>query len=160
MPDMTLGAQVRLLGGFALRCSGVAAELPLAGQRLIALTALQDGGAIHRGAAATRLWPQCEQSRAAANLRSALWQSRRVRNAAVIEARGVRLSLVSAVSIDVRDLLRVARETSGHGGDRIDRTPHHDLGGGFSREMLPDWAHHWVFLPPQPRGPGRVAPFE
>lgn len=65
---------VGLLGGFTVISNGRRAALPSAVQRVLALLALQ-GRTLSRAHAAGLLWPDKPDSRALANLRSALWRA-------------------------------------------------------------------------------------
>jgi len=123
----------------------VALALPLGAQRLLALLALQNGG-IHRAAAGERLWPDSTRNRAAANLRSALWRGKRVGDVTLIDRTGPRLRLMSAVTVDLHELMARAR----HITEPAYRSP--AIGGweamvdALSRELLPDWSEDWLLL--------------
>jgi DNA-binding SARP family transcriptional activator len=138
--------QVRLalLGGFEIFHGTSTFRLPLGAQRLLAILALGDG--VHRGTAAERLWPDSPPRRAAANLRCALWQGRRVGDVSVIECAGPRLRLAAAVQVDQRVVLGEARRISGTAGasDGLAAPERHIL--ALSRGLLPDWSDEWLLL--------------
>ncbi len=124
---------MRLLGGFELHGPGGPVEVPLGVQRLLAYIALQ-GGAVGRCRAAGELWPSVTSAKSGANLRSALWRSRRV---GPLVRPGVSvLRLEPALQVDVEQFL-AARTGEGDG---------ESIGGGFNLELLPDWTDDWVVL--------------
>ena len=133
-----------LLGGFECAWGGSVIPLPLGAQRLLALLALRDGGA-HRAGAAERLWPDSSTTRAAGNLRSALWRSRRIEETTVVECAGPRLRLSPSVRVDLRAVHRQIRDLpdGGSGGADPDRE---DLVAALSRELLPEWADDWLVI--------------
>jgi DNA-binding SARP family transcriptional activator len=144
-----MDARVRLalLGGFEIDVNGKAKiRLPLGAQRLLAILALGDG--VHRATAAERLWPDSPPRRAAANLRSALWQGRRIGDLPVIECTGPRLRLAATVAVDLRDALSQARRISiSEATDLSDDLADHDeLLPALSRGLLPDWSDEWLLL--------------
>ena len=68
--------RLTLLGGFELVCDGVPLALPMSAQRVIAFVATHVRP-IQRGYVAGSLWLETPESRAYANLRSALWRLQR-----------------------------------------------------------------------------------
>lgn len=134
-----------LLGSLDIGRDADRVQLPLGAQRLLALLALHEGG-VHRAVAAERLWPRSRRTRAAANLRSALWQGRRIGDRTVIECSGPRLRLAPAVTVDLRKVLAEARPIND-----IDQVAHHvdepeKIITSLSRELLPDWSDEWLLL--------------
>jgi DNA-binding SARP family transcriptional activator len=125
---------VRLLGGFLLQLEGSTVELPVSSQRLVALLALQDGP-VARARVAGLLWPDKTETRAAANVRSALWRLH-VCAAPVVAPRGCHLSLHDHVVVDLHAL----DGWVGEADSNVDLTRlAHD-------ELLPDWYDDWVLL--------------
>jgi DNA-binding SARP family transcriptional activator len=118
--------------------------LPLGAQRLLALLALREGG-VHRAGAAEHLWPDSSPGRAAGNLRSALWRSRRVAEIPVIESVGPRLRLSPSVCVDLCGVHRQIRDVLKGGSDLPDRNSE-DLVAALSLELLPDWTDEWLVL--------------
>lgn len=104
LPDA--GDALRLLGGFALRRGGVDLELAPTEQRLLALLALR--GPLGRGRAAGRLWPDADEARAAAAMRTVLWRLRRLDGRLVL-ATGDTLRLDASLPVDVSSLTAMAR---------------------------------------------------
>lgn len=116
--------RLRLLGAFELRDrAGLRVDLPPAGQRLVAWTALVDGRRATRWRASSTLWPGVDDVRARANLRNALWRVRSVCDA-VLEVRDDEIGL-GPVSVD------------------LDRPPD-VLGHDEAVELLPDWGDDWL----------------
>lgn len=137
--------QIVLLGGFDCVWSGRRIPLPLGTQRLLALLALHDRGA-HRACAAERLWPDSGSSRAAGNLRSALWKGRKVADTTVIECLGPRLQMARAVRVDIRTLQHQVESILD--GDTVPAEEVLDSGtvSALSQELLPDWNDDWLML--------------
>jgi len=131
---------VRLLGGFELSCDGARVPVPPATQRVIAFLALHDRPLLRLYVAGS-LWLDVEESRSCANLRSALWRLRR--SGPIVEATATHVRLASAVVVDVREFVRVAR--------RMLERPDDALAGSFGdgpleQNLLPDWYDEWVEL--------------
>jgi DNA-binding SARP family transcriptional activator len=134
-------ACLELLRPFEVTNAGCRISLPLGAQRLLAFLALQNDGA-HRAAAAERLWPDCTPFRAAANLRSALCQGRRLGCVTAIESAGPRLMLSPAVHVDLHRIWVAARQVV-EGGQPLP-IDWAGLVSDLSRELLPGWAEDWL----------------
>jgi DNA-binding SARP family transcriptional activator len=134
-----VGARLVLLGALRLYRKDAPLALPMTAQRLLAYIALQRRP-VTRLAVAGQLWPDTSEQRAAANLRSALWRLHRVAGD-VVRARGARLELSPAVSLDVGRIGEVAQAVvSGTGsptGDEIEELCE-------AGDVLPDWYDEWV----------------
>jgi DNA-binding SARP family transcriptional activator len=139
------GVQLALLGESELRHGGDIVQLSLGAHRLLSFLALQDGG-VQRAAAAEALWPNHRPGRAAANLRSALWQARRVNTTTVIDCTGQRISLASSVQVDMWQLTRCAHQIMASPSPATGLTGHDEVVEGLARELLPDWSDDWVVL--------------
>jgi DNA-binding SARP family transcriptional activator len=118
-------SELRLLGGFALRVEGRPVDLQPAAQRLLALLALA-GAAVERSYAAFRLWPDTDEERAKANLRSTVWRLRRAPGE-LVRATKTHIGLHREVWVDVSEDLEDAEP---------DPTRHF--------ELLPDWYDDWL----------------
>lgn len=131
--------ELRLLGGFGLRVDGRIVDVTPAAQRLLAFVALTPRGA-ERSYTAFQLWPEHDERRAKANLRSALWRLGKV-PAVLIEATKSRLRLAEGVWIDVR-----------HGLDELAHAePHTTLDTvrpmqSLDHDLLPDWYDDWLTI--------------
>jgi SARP family transcriptional regulator, regulator of embCAB operon len=128
---------IRLLGGFGLSGPHGRVEVPPAGQRLVAYLAIQ-GHPVRRSTVAAGIWPDVDETRARANLRSTL--SRLGALAPVIHATAASLTIAPDVVVDIEDLqLQVtgvgSREPRSTGGRH-----------GFDLELLPGWEEEWVAL--------------
>ncbi len=131
--------ELRLLGGFGLRVDGQTVDVTPAAQRLLAFVALTPRGA-ERSYTAFQLWPEHDERRAKANLRSALWRLGKV-DAVLIEATKSRLRLADGVWIDVRqglDELTGAEPQNTLDTVRPMQALDHDL--------LPDWYDDWLTI--------------
>ncbi|MFE2142174.1 BTAD domain-containing putative transcriptional regulator [Streptomyces sp. NPDC059456] len=140
---MSQGAQLEILRPFQVTCGGRHVAVPNAGQRLLAFLALHREGA-HRRSAAEHLWPDCTPCRAAANLRTALCQGRRLGPVPAIDSVDHTLALAPAISVDFHGAWDAAyRLVSGDGklpdGDR--------LVADLSQVLLPGWDDEWLLLP-------------
>lgn len=136
-------AYLELLNAFEFAYAGSRIPLPLGGQRLLALLALQKSG-VYRGAASEQLWPDCTPSRAAANLRSALCQVRRIRSRTVIDSVGQRLGLAACVEVDLDEARQAAQQVI------VGLSPLpadcEALVAELSRKLLPGWNDDWLTL--------------
>lgn len=122
---------LRLLGSFELTVDDREVPLPLSAQRLLALLALADVP-LQRGHVGGVLWPDKSESRAMANLRSALWRVRQP-GVELIEASSTALRLSDDVEVDTRLLvLGLAVEQA--------EVPAPGL------ELLSDWYEDWVLV--------------
>ncbi|MEO1057478.1 MAG: BTAD domain-containing putative transcriptional regulator [Actinomycetota bacterium] len=127
--------RLRLLGGFELSVNGEHVPLQPAARRLLAYVALAPHG-VERLCAALQLWPDHSESRAKANLRSALWRLGGL-DVSLICSVGGRLRLSPDVWLDTVDGLDPVGE------DRIDvdgSVPFDTMMSG----LLPDWYDDWL----------------
>lgn len=141
---MESGDEVRiaLLGGIEVVRHNERIPLPLGAQRLLAFLALQEDG-VHRKTAAEQLWPDSQARQAATNLRSALWQARKVNGRTVIDALGHRLRLACDVSVDLKRILGLIRELTSQAefGPLADGVA---LLEALRGELLPNWNEDWL----------------
>jgi len=133
--------RICLLGGFRLLRGVDSIVVPLPAQRLLAFLGLHDRP-VHRRRAAGTLWPDVDEHRANANLRSTLW---RLRNdvEAVVDDRHVGLHLADDVAVDTREMREAAHRV--FDGD--------DAGSSvssFGFDLLPDWYDDWVLVEREP----------
>lgn len=121
---------VRLLPAFAVIIRGERVALPSSAQHIVAYAAVR-GGHISRSAAAALLWPDLPIDRAAASLRSTLWQLRR-RAPGVLGADAYGLWLAATACVDYREAVEAARTlTDGWAGT-------------FQDDLLVEWSEEWV----------------
>lgn len=127
-----------LLGGFRLTCGDSEARLPRTLQHLVARVALERR--VPRAAVAADLWGEVPERRAQANLRTALWQVRRLCPELLTDA-GDCLELSPDTDVDVLEAdalaLAVIRDVSVVATDAL--MAHLD-----ARELLPGWYEEWV----------------
>src|SRR5438045_1162023 len=93
--------EISLLGEFSLAIDTRHHPLPSGARRLLALLGLRASG-IERSTAEELFWPDASKSRAAANLRGAIWRVRRGRSATILCSHGSRLYLSPHVSVDLQ----------------------------------------------------------
>jgi DNA-binding SARP family transcriptional activator len=136
--------QLRLMGGFELRCFGEAVPLPLGAQRVLAFLGLHEIP-LMRAFVGEALWPESGRHRASANLRSALWRIGQT-GRHLLEVSSGQLSLVSAVKVDVQEARALAHRLLDRSVDCVAG----DLGlsamAALSPELLPDWFDEWLPL--------------
>lgn len=140
-PDAADGARlgIGLLPVFCLQRDGTDVEVPAAGQRLLAFLAVHGHNAMSRVHAAGTLWPETTDSKAAANLRTTLWRTRRLVSGA-IETTADSLRLATDVAVDVLIFLEAARA---RGTDPCAPDVHAQV-DAFSSGLLEDWYDDWL----------------
>ena len=99
---------MRLLGGFELRRDGDVIELPLSVHRLLGFLAL-NRRSLPRCYVADCLWPDTDEERAHANLRTALWRLHPLHHD-ILDVTPVALALNPRVWVDTTFLQDAARE--------------------------------------------------
>jgi DNA-binding SARP family transcriptional activator len=102
------GYEMHLFGGFELKRAGVRLDLPQSVQRLLSLVALNDRS-LPRRLVADTLWPDAEEERAQANLRTTLWRLHS-QQLELLDVSAVDLALIPAIWVDARALHDAARE--------------------------------------------------
>jgi DNA-binding SARP family transcriptional activator len=132
--------ELRLLRGFELRSRDERAEVPTNAQRLLAFLAIKRCPQ-HRLMIAGTLWADSSEHRAAANLRTALWQARQI-NRLLVTARGSYLELAPDLTIDFADAVDRARRvlSAPTAGEPFDPA-------AFSvDDLLPEWYEDWLLF--------------
>jgi DNA-binding SARP family transcriptional activator len=130
-------SSIRLLGGFDLVAPHGRVELPPAGQRLVAYLAIQ-GHPVRRSTVAAAIWPDVDEARARANLRSTTCRVGVLTS--VVDATTASLTIAADVLVDVDDLQRQV-SAARSGAERPTGPP-----AGFDLELLPGWEDEWVQL--------------
>lgn len=131
--------RLRLLGGFALSVDGARRVVAPGAQRLLAWTSLY-GTAARRAVAAGQLWGDTDETRAHANLRSALWRVRRIDDA-LIETDADRFRLHRDVDVDATRMVTLARD------EVRGRRPALAVDAEVSLltgDLLPGWYEDWL----------------
>ena len=142
------GVAVTLLGGFVLHQGDREVELQPSVQRLVAFLALHDGP-VQRTYLASVLWPDASESRAVANLRTALWRAGD--RFALVHATPTHLSLDPDLSVDVRRATALARSVLDHRERRAAAAESVSaeitmLLVRAADELLPAWYEEWVLI--------------
>jgi DNA-binding SARP family transcriptional activator len=130
-------AVLHLFGGFRLAIDGGEIPLQVVAQRVVAVMALR--GRMSRSRLAGTLWPEADEQRALARLRTAIW---RVNRAAptVVQAGAGAVGLHDEVDVDVH---RLAGAAQGVLRGDVPDVDHRLLAGGAG-ELLPDWDDDWL----------------
>jgi DNA-binding SARP family transcriptional activator len=128
---------MRLFGGFELRRGDALLDLPHSVQRLLSFLALNERSLPRRHVADT-LWPDAEEDRAQANLRTTLWRIHTQR-LDLLNVTATDLALSPAVWVDVRTLVEASREHR-----RTGILPHPDTLLGLRGELLPGRWDSWL----------------
>jgi DNA-binding SARP family transcriptional activator len=141
----TRAARLDLLGGFELSSHGTPVELPPGSQRVVAYVGVA-GGTASRHAIQADLWPDREDRRAAANLRTAVWRLPSEFRW-VVEVDRRRVQLADTVRCDVVEMVDRARSLlvgNPAGAARLD--PGQLDAGPFLDDLLPAWYEDWVLV--------------
>lgn len=136
--------RLSLLGDFSLVATGVERPLAASSRRLLVLLALM-GRRMRRSAVAGTLWPNADDARAGASLRSALLRLGHS-GGQLVCVNGTMLSLDPAVRVDLREAQAEARRLL---ADEAMLTPadcRGDTCGLLSLELLPGWYDDWVLI--------------
>ena len=131
--------RLSLLQGFQLECPEGEVVLPLSSQRVLAFLALQPRPS-SRAFVASTLWLDCDEERAGASLRTALWRINRCGHY-LVTADSQMLRLNPDVVVDLRENARLAREVL-RGEVASEHMSVDDLSG--TGDLLPGWYDEWV----------------
>ncbi|PPS67846.1 hypothetical protein BV882_35970 [Streptomyces sp. 46] len=126
-----------LTGEFRLTVEGRETELPGGAQRLVALLALR--GRTARSALAGTLWPETDEQRALARLRTAIWRVNQV-VPQLVESLGEQVYLTAHAEIDIRE--QVEHSMGVLGGGTVDAATW--AAGVPAQDLLPDWHDEWL----------------
>ncbi len=126
---------VRLLGGFEIESYKGVVDVPLAAQRVVAFLALNRRVA-RRSSLGALIWPDLDDVRARANLRSALWRLGQVSSLVVATSATVRLADDVVVDLDGIDRT-ITNLQSGQGNGSLEPA-------ALDLELLPGWDEPWV----------------
>lgn len=136
--DARGSVHVSLLDGFSIQAGGDAQEFPRGVQRLVAHLGLH--GRRSRDALAGRLWPDTDEQRAHARLRSTLWRLQRLQPG-LVEASTASLALAPGVTVDVQEFLDWTASVLDPGSAGMAaQLP------ALDGELLPGWYDDWVLL--------------
>ncbi|MDO8149676.1 MULTISPECIES: BTAD domain-containing putative transcriptional regulator [unclassified Isoptericola] len=130
---------ISLLGPFGIDVDGEPVSLPVGAQRLVAMLALR--GRLGRSRLAGMLWPDTQEQRALASLRTGIWRVNQAAPGLVAAAHGV-VELGLGPDVDVDRLIAASRTLLGDPDARVqadEGAP--ELGGD---ELLPDWDDPWL----------------
>lgn len=139
--------RLELLHGFALWHGESLVPVPANVQRLLAFLAIRHRPQ-HRDSVAATLWLDCPDSRAAANLRTALWRVRKLCDGAVVVTGGL-LALGPEVACDLDHALERAHrliDGSDTDVDDLDDLPCDAIVGDLGEDLLPSWSEYWVLI--------------
>lgn len=130
--------RVQVLGDFEVTDRGRPVKLPTSTWRLVALLAIS--GRVRRSRAALDLWPDRDDERAQANLRSTLWRLGQVAPG-LVDCCSPYLDVGPSVTIDLAELMETSVRLS-------DQAAVVDLDGidvhQLCSELLPDWYEDFI----------------
>lgn len=135
----SVGWQLRLLSGFELRTESETTFLPTYAQRLVAFLAVRERPQL-RMTVASSLWLDTTESRAAGNLRTALWKIRQ-QCGHLVCANGNYLSLAADTDVDLARLLAQARRLIAL-EEALE--PRDTCSDNLRGDLLPDWDEEWI----------------
>ncbi len=128
-----------VLGCFSLHVGSQSVRASRGAQRLLTYLAVHRGR-VSRVSAAAALWPEANEARAAASLRSALWRLPTPPDRPLVRANPATLTLGPGTMVDLHEVeRRVAALLRAADGDTLALGPI-DL----SEDLLPDWADDWL----------------
>jgi DNA-binding SARP family transcriptional activator len=133
---------VHLFGGPYVTVAGNRRSVPEGSKRLLAFVALRRGR-VERRHAAGALWPVGDDSRAAGNLRSALWRLRGS-GVHVLQCDKWSLSLLDGVVVDAHQLLGWADRVIAGRPEPEDLSRVHVDADAL--DLLPGWYDDWTIL--------------
>jgi len=137
-------ARLKLLGAFDLESDGEHVEVPLGTQRLICFLAFQGGRHVRRSYVSGSLWPDAEEPRAQASLRSTLWRVPICGKLPIVSATSTDLWLSPELEVDLTlatDRGRQLLDLHSTDPNRID--PMAEL-GAFTSDVLVGWYDDWL----------------
>ena len=138
--------QLKLMSGFDLRVDGASVDVPSNAQRVLAYLAVRDRPQ-SRLNVASALWLDLTEARAAANLRTALWRLRELRDR-LIWSRGNSIGLAGGVDVDLSTVMREARaliEPCDDGSDGLSELPGVSV-DHLAGDLLPEWDEDWILF--------------
>lgn len=134
-----------VLGGFVFSVGGDALLGISAGsQRLLAFLALRDQ-AVTRSHVAGTFWPESNDDRAGASLRTALSRLDRPSREA-LKVTAVDLGIGEGVVVDVRQSEARAHRLIDRDGERLDEDISSPAVASLSSEVLPGWYDDWALI--------------
>lgn len=140
-PPLAPVVSIQLLGGFRVIVGGVEHIVPASTQRVVAFLALR-GRPAERTYLAGCLWPDKTESRAQANLRSALWRLRQA-EPRLVHADATHARVRAEVAVDVQQAVVSARQLI----DERVLIPDPSLDRAlFTADLLPEWYDDFVDL--------------
>lgn len=139
---MTSAARIQLLGGLIVASRTGHAWVPEGSKRLVAYCALHRSATERRRVART-LWPDVDDTRAAGNLRSALWRLRGA-DIDVLECSKSTIRLREDVVVDVDEMIAWAERLESGIADGDDlRLPPWSYA---ALDILPGWYDDWALI--------------
>jgi DNA-binding SARP family transcriptional activator len=131
--------RLSVLRGFEVRSGLDVIALPFNGQRLVAYLAVRERPQL-RATVASSLWLETTDARASANLRTALWKIRQLRDG-LVQTTGNYLSLDAEADVDLARLLAQARRLI---SPSAELDPSDADAEALSGDLLPDWDEEWI----------------
>lgn len=130
-----------VLRGFELQVDGRVITVPSNVERMVAFLAVRERPQLRTKVAAT-LWMDTAEPRAAANLRTCLWKSRRALGEAVLVT-GSYMALAASVDVDLSRVVAQAKRLIGTADDLRESDADAEALIG---DLLPDWDEDWILF--------------
>lgn len=135
--------ELQLLNNMQLFVAGRPIIMPMSSQRVLALLAVK-GRPVRRSYIAGTLWPESEEERAAASLRSGLWRLRR--RDCVVEASAAEMWLGPSVHVDLHAAVATAHRILGGRPFATDVREAATALGLLAFDLLPEWRDDWISI--------------
>lgn len=146
-PSLDCGPQLLVLGGFSFLANDGPVRLSRSTRHLLAFLAVKgQRGGVTRDQLAGTLWPDVDERRAHARLRTELWRLRVVLPH-VVEVGSVGISLDQSVSVDFKESERIAVTIIQSGKSVCDNNYATDrLIRMLASDLLPGWYEDWMIM--------------
>lgn len=141
--QVTAETVVSLVGDFVVRHNGEVVNVPPVAQRVLCFTALQDQP-VRRSCVTGTLWPEADERRASARLRSALWRIPAFGDQPMLRTSSTHLWLDQTVTVDLHALMREGASMFDEGSPRLGRADVAHALRAYGRDVLTGWYEDWA----------------
>lgn len=134
---------VSLVGDFEVRHNGVVVRVPPIAQRVLCFIAIQDQP-VRRSSVTGNLWPEADERRASARLRSALWRIPAFGDQPMLRTSSTHIWLDQTVTVDLHALMREGASMFDEGSPRLERADVAHALRAYGRDVLTGWYEDWA----------------